>query len=108
MTEPNAQELRDQAAALLKRSVALDNLQLTKADLKNMTPREISEADAAGRFDALMGISPKSVELREKIDLSDEQISKAEMQSLYKAKQFDTIVSLENAGRFNTFIKGEK
>lgn len=33
MTEPTAQELRDQAAALLKRSVALDNSNLSSTAL---------------------------------------------------------------------------
>jgi hypothetical protein len=57
MTKPTAQELRDQAAELLRRSVELDSTQLDKAALAGMTSAEIVEAKEAGRLNDLLGIS---------------------------------------------------
>lgn len=57
MAEPTAQELRDQAAALLKRSVELDT-PLTADDLDKMFKQrryeEIEQARQNGRFDGLL------------------------------------------------------
>lgn len=63
MTEPTAQELRDQAAALLKRSVELDT-PLTQEDVTKLFNEkrydEIEEARQNGRLSILLNPPTKN------------------------------------------------
>jgi hypothetical protein len=93
-------EIREQARALLAQADAIDHGQLSRADLKRMTPEQIVEAKGAGRFDALLGVPQEQLDLINRAKTG--QIDHADLRELSRLNRPDLINAAHTEGRITT------
>jgi hypothetical protein len=87
-----------------RRDAVTDNpVQLTREDLKAMTPEAIDEAHSAGRCDLLLGIPAADVEVQDRAR-SDEPLTRADVAQLRRIGRPDLIFDAHEAGRI-TYIE---
>lgn len=81
--------------------------QLTRDDLRGMTPEQIEDAHNSGRLDSLLGMPADDVAVLDRARAGEDDLTHSDVQRLKELNRHDLIAQALDNGRLNNLTNGE-